>query len=396
MFKKISVLTVLVFITFTSCAPTEKFLMRQRNKNINNNSHVRVLLLQTDRKINISSSSRLKIIDKSNGTILHESKNSQMTFYPQQIKGPIIIESPGEALHLENTPYRGVLELQNVMGKIYVINILNIDEYLYSVVPSEIPALWDQEALKAQAIAARTYAYYHIFNNKDKGNNKYDLDATTRFQLYQGIPSEKPSTSKAVDSTSGIILTFYHQPIISYFHSTCGGKTIDDRFVWPGKDMQYLRGIHCPYCKESPDYHWKEMITLDEINNYLRDKNKKIGRIKRISFQKKSGRVIGVIIYHSNGALKLSGNEFRLYFPEKKLKSMYFKSQKTKNGLIFLGKGWGHGVGLCQWGANGLAKNGANYKKILKYYYKGIKFDKIKYINKRYIANKNKFDNDAN
>ena len=146
---------------------------------------------------------------------------------------------------------------------VFIVNILKIDEYLLGVVPCEIPSGWEMEALKAQAVAARTYAYYHLIYKRKKGS-LYDLDATTNSQVYRGIADEKERTTEAVVATSGEIISYNSMPIISYFHSTCGGKTIDDKYVWTKNDLVYLKGVTCGYCEASTKYTWESKMSLEE------------------------------------------------------------------------------------------------------------------------------------
>jgi stage II sporulation protein D len=349
-------------------------------------SYIRVLLLNKG-SIKLGSKSGFRIREKKSGKILYESRKKHLVIGAGKIKRSLLVESRGTPLSLNETPYRGMFELHNIVGKIYVINIVKMDNYLFSVVPSEIPASWDMQALKAQAVAARTYTYYHLLNRKKK--KIYDLDASTNFQVYKGMSSEKPDTTRAVLETSGEILSHNHKPILAYFHSTCGGKTADDDFIWKGKGKTYLTGIKCNYCSQSPHYRWQEKLTLHEIKNSLSKKYRNIGKIRRISFTRRFGRVTGVEILHSSGKLTLSGNSFRLLFPPKKLKSMYFVSRKSGSGLLIRGRGWGHGVGLCQWGARGMAEKGANYRAILKHYYRNIRLVKINRKRIEIIAHKN-------
>ncbi len=245
------------------------------------------------------------------------------------------------------------MEVHNVMGCLHAVNILTMTDYLKSVVPSEIPSGWPSEALKAQAIAARTYAYYHIFNDKNRGI--YDLDCSTSFQVYRGMSAEKPATSKAVDDTNGIVITENSRPIISYFHSTCGGKTADDRYVWQGTDNGYLSSVKCEYCRDSPQYSWSGALDIVEIRRALEKKYPNTGKISNITFSRNEDRVTEVRVTHKNGVIRLSGNDFHLMFPPKTVKSLFFTAQKKDQTLILSGHGWGHGVGLCQWGARGMA-----------------------------------------
>lgn len=366
-----------------SCTPSEKYLRSKNLKISSSSDYVRVLIKIENNNFKINSESGLRVIDKNDSRVVFETKSGGLNFYPEKIKNIYLIESDKNVLYLNNIGYRGKFELHNVLGKIYIINIINIEEYLYSVVPSEMPSSWNIEALKAQAVASRTYSYYHLLNNKSK--NIYDLDSTTNFQVYKGISSESESSIKAVSETSGIIMTYNYEPIMAFFHSTSGGKTADDKDVWPGTDLPYLESVECNYGENSPHNEWLSDLSINEIRDALSKKYKRIGNIKKISFKKSNDRVVEVTIIHANGSIKLTGNSFRMMFPPQKLKSTYFTAKKDKDTLIINGRGWGHGVGMSQWGAKGRAEKGIKYDEILNYYYKNIKFKKI---SNNYLAQK--------
>lgn len=370
-------------ILLSSCTPSEKYL-RSKNREISSGTnYVRVLVKVEKDTFTISSDSGLRVINKKDSHVIYESKSSGLSFYPDKIKSIYLIESDKNTIYVNKIGYRGKIELHNVLGKIYIINVLNIEEYLYSVVPSEMPSSWNIEALKSQAVASRTYSYYHLLNNKTK--NIYDLDSTTNFQVYKGVSSETPSSIEAVTSTSGIIMTYNYEPILAYFHSTSGGKTADDKDVWSGVDLPYLESVECKFGEDSPHNEWTAELTLSEITNALSKRYKSIGNIQKISFKKNNDRVIEVTIIHNNGTVKLSGNDFRMLFPPQKLKSTFFTAKRDGKSLIISGRGWGHGVGMSQWGAKGRGEKGIKYDAILNYYYKDIKFKKI---SNNYLAQK--------
>lgn len=372
---KILITVFFLSLMFFSCTPSEKYL-RSKNMNITSGAaYIKVLVKIENDSFRIKSDSGLRVIDKKDSRIVYESKSAGLNFYPAKIKSIYLIESDKNILFVNNSGYRGKLELHNVLGKIYIINIVSMEEYLYSVVPSEMPSSWSIEALKAQAVAARTYSYYHLINNK--GKNIYDLDSTTNFQVYKGIASETPSSIEAVSKTSGTIMTYNYEPIIAYFHSTSGGKTSDDKDVWSGSDLPYLESVECRYSENSPHYQWTTELSMSEISNALSRKYKRAESIKKISFKKNNDRVVSVEIIHNNGTINLTGNEFRLLFPSQKLKSTFFTAKKNDKSLLINGRGWGHGVGMCQWGAKGRSDKGMKYDDILNYYYKNIKFQKI-------------------
>lgn len=365
-----------------SCSPSREYLLSRNMQGSADKKYVRVLICSTDDRVTVATGSRLKVTNKKTRKIIYESGNTTLVIYPEKVKSPIIIESGSGNLKVNGTPYRGTLEVHNILGKLAVINCVRLNHYLYSVVPGEIPAGWETEALKAQAVAARTYTYYHLIKNMKK-RNIYDLDSTSHFQVYSGMRTEKQRTTEAVNATRGEVITYSYEPIAAYFHSTCGGMTIDDRYVWKGNDLDYIRSVRCPYCEASPQYKWESNLTLHEIQKYLKKRYKKTGSIIKISLKKKNGRVTELKIRHTQGTITISGNDFRLLFPPKTIRSMFFSVKKDRYGIVLQGRGWGHGVGMCQWGAKGMAAKGAGYRSILKYYYKNVK---ITGIDSRYIA----------
>ncbi len=374
-----------VFILLlTSCTPSEKFVRTKLRSTGKDNNYVRVLIRKENSPFKISSSSGIKVLDKKSGSIIYESNKGSLIFYPEKVTNIYVVESGNNAVSVNETGYRGNLELHNILGKVYIINVVNIEDYLSSVVPSEMPSAWNDEALKAQAVASRTYTYYHLAK---KGDSKaiFDLDATTNFQVYKGISAEKESTTKAVRDTAGLIMTYNYEPILAYFHSTSGGKTADDKYVWPGEDLPYLESVTSEYEKDSPHYEWTTDVTLPEIERGLASKYQRIGKIRKITFKKYDDRVAEVIIVHTNGNLKLTGNQFRLLINPSKLKSTMFTAKQNGNTFHIYGKGWGHGVGMCQWGAKGYGEKGYNYEQILRHYYKDIKLTRL---NNNYLAQK--------
>ena len=302
-------------------------------------------------------------------SIDYERLDSKIIFSPEKVMSPVIVESTSGWVEVNGIKFRGMVELHNLVSSICVINVVRLDDYLCAVVPSEMSATWPVEALKAQAVAARTYAWYHILKKKTE---MYDLDSTTNFQVYKGIAVETPLTTKAVQETAGQIIVWENSPVLAFFHSTCGGSTIDSKYVWNGESLPYLRDVKCEYCAQSPYYRWDEKLSMPEIKQYIGHRYGNVGQIQGLTFDRYRGRVVQATVRHRNGILKLSGNDFRMMFPEKKIKSMYFETVKAGKGLELKGRGWGHGVGMCQYGAKGMAEKGSDYKNILQYYYRGI------------------------
>ena len=355
-------------ISVISCAPSERHLLERQQGISSDDKFVRVLLKKTRDAVRVHSDDKIKITDPGTGKFRFYDAGKTLVFRPETVKSRLEIESWKKPLSVDGVKYRGTFELQTVAGQLYVINPVKMDEYLFGVVPSEMPPGWSIEALKAQAVAARTYAYYHILRNQ---NQIFDLDATTNNQVYKGLSAETPDSNRAVADTSGEVVTHGHHPILSYFHSTCGGMTTGAGKVWDKNDFPYLQKVACPFCAKSPKMHWEYRLGIDEIKKALRRDHGIIHSVKGISLKKHEGRVVSVIIRHENGTVRLTGNQFRLLISPYNVKSLLFDAEKIRGGLMLTGKGWGHGVGMCQYGAKGMAEQGRTYSDILRFYYRG-------------------------
>ncbi len=356
-----------------SCTPSGKVLSGRGVKVFAHDRNVRVLLFKTKEGIAISCRDKIKVSEEK-GRFKFIPAGKRVMLRPESVGRPLYLESWNEPLQVNDARYRGTISLHNIAGSLYVINSLKLNEYLYGVVPVEMPADWPLEAVKAQAIAARTYALYHILKQK---NMLFDLDATASSQVYKGMDVEKSSSNRAVDETRSLVILFEDEPIVSFFHSTCGGKTVDDRFVWQGYDLPYLKSVRCGYCSASPNYSWEYTLNVFEIKRALNRRYPEIRTIDMISLKKNQGRVSNVVVRHSHGMATMSGNDFRLLISPEKIKSLAFDVEKDGRTLNISGNGWGHGVGLCQWGARGMAERGKSFKEILLHYYHNVSIKSI-------------------
>jgi stage II sporulation protein D len=268
---------------------------------------------------------------------------------------------------------------------------LDIEEYLYGVLAGEVPfERWHPEALKAQAIASRTYAYFQIKNNAAE---PYDVESTVMSQVFRSGYKDNPILSAAITSTRGLILTQNGQPISAYFHSTCGGRTENGMSVFPDQPQaRALHGIACPYCTQSPNYRWKWIIGKDGLTEKLRSSCPKppMGIVRSVEFMDAAGpiptltpatattsdgtmrRATMVRINHMYGSFEMTGNAFRLAVGARDLKSLLIAQVIDKVQAIEVnGGGFGHGVGMCQFGSQGMALAGQKYPTILGMYYQG-------------------------
>lgn len=284
----------------------------------------------------------------------------------------------------------------NDNGKILVINRLSMDDYLLGVLHPEMAVKSNQpekfESLKAFAVCARTFAE----TKRIKGNTYYDIKDDIRDQVFDGCGNYTELDKQAVVATSREVLKYKEKLAEVFYHSACGGMLEDPANVFSNKVGDYLTtkkdGDDKPNCEISPSFFWKESYSQPELMNLLKTKNlvnKKQKTIKDINISGvfSSGRAKELrIIFDNADDVVLHGPEIRSFFIRKDtkgiLRSSLFTLEKivSKNGLkkvTLIGRGSGHGVGLCQWGAMNLSANGKNYNEILDFYFRGCTIGKI-------------------
>lgn len=357
-----------------------------------------------------------------------KNQSSGETFFLYASSGENLCIKSANAITLliEGKRYRGSAVFQLYGSTTNVINLVNLEEYLYSVVGQEMSPSWPIESLKAQAVCARSYALRN-YTRYDKYG--FDLDSTVASQAYPGYNSEDPNVIRAVDETKGQILTYNGELAEPLYFSTSGGSTENAENVWGGK-VPYLVSVEDPY--EPTDLpskaNWRVTLSVAEIEGILKNKGVDIGELTDITILSNtpSGRVLdiklsgtnGEKIYSKDGARTfLSGRLYsQMYYVEKPVGSIYVLNGEnkvsevsgstyvisgsgnvekaenpfvlTKNGTeqlsgasaseyTFVGKGYGHGVGMSQWGAHGMAKAGFTYDQILTHYYTGTTISNI-------------------
>ena len=338
----------------------------------------------------------------------------------------IILSSNSSTLLVNQRPYRGKIEIRkNNQGSLTVINELNIEEYLYGIMKMEISPSWPEEAQMSQAVVARTYALGNLGKYRLEG---FDLTSTDKDQVYAGVYGEDPRSNQAVDKTYGQVLTFEGELAKTFYHADSGGWTEDIQNVW-GESIPYLKSVSSP-ALDSPHQKWRLEFKAKDFRETLRKNGLKVGKIYQILPLKitPAGRIMLLKIEHSEGELKVSASKLRSILGTSKLKSTLFKinlsgerteeitsflssenivlfnkegkeevtlnrivllsaREKVKGGdkvsaltivkipatIKFSGKGWGHGVGMSQWGAKGLAEQGYTHQQILEHYYPGTR-----------------------
>lgn len=292
----------------------------------------------------------------------------------EKLRGDVLTIRPSGAgeLALDGRRYRGALELRHKGGGLTAVNIVPVDDYLRSVVPEEMPVDWPAEAIKAQSVAARSFALASRGRHASEG---YDLCTTTHCQLYTGTAAEKSASNAAIKATRGEVLTYGGKPIEALFHTDSGGMTENSEDVWGGH-VPYLRAAKDTPAKTMP---WTKTISRADLERKLAAKGHDIGKVRSIALsplaigraakdRTASGRVKTMTVKGTKGTATLSGTTWRSLLG---LKSTLFDAKLAKDMVTFTGYGSGHGLGISQWGAERMAAKGASYAEILHHYYTG-------------------------
>jgi stage II sporulation protein D (peptidoglycan lytic transglycosylase) len=342
--------------------------------------NVRVLVVTGVQAINVDSTAMFEIRDDYGKNIFAKVQSAALTISGGNISLDgkslssdrlVIVPLDGQWLNLNGTPYRGELRIaKSSKGDMDVVNVLDVEAYLYGVVPKEMSPQWHLEALKAQAIAARTYVLYQKEKSKDRD---YDVIATTASQVYGGAGVESAMSNQAVDETKGRVLLYDGQLALTYFHANSGGMTEEARRLW-GADVPYLRAVRDDYSVKAPGCLWKLSLNMDKIRSALNRKGLDVGQIERVVpvDVSPSGRVTKIKIFHGGRESVMTGDDFRLKTDPTQIKSTLFTMTNEGDEIHFEGKGSGHGVGMSQWGAYIMAREGFSHGDILKHYYYGV------------------------
>ena len=284
--------------------------------------------------------------------------------------------APGKSLSLNGVVYRGELEVFiNPLGRPVFVNEVGVEDYLRGVVPQELgPYSYPQiEALKTQAVASRTFALAHLGSKASRG---YDLYADHRSQVYAGLKGEHSVTDQAIRLTRGLIATFQGKAIVALYSSTCGGKTESYDAIFNRPALPYLRGGSLCPDQKSRYHRWQEKISISRV---LKNSETlaRLGKLKKLVRSRTSvqGRLLELVWKGSQGEHVLRGNALRFTLGLRSNWVVDFRPLGTKGEIVEVdvkGRGWGHGVGLCQMGAVELARRGWSFERILKHYYQGV------------------------
>jgi len=357
---------------------------------------VNICIIKNVNHLNVTSNDRFFIIDLTTGLKYEQlPTNHEIELYKNYIKVSetkfltnmiqIIPKTENNFIYVNKKPYRDIIYIRKINNKLSVINEVGIENYIYGILKMETNPEWPLEVLKAQAVVSRTYAVKRIGRHQEEG---FDFCSEVHCQVYRGVNGEDKRTNYAVDLTKGEVLTYKNQLADTVYHACCGGRTENPENVWSTyqQSPEYLKGVICKYCKSSKHYRWEKIINEELLIQKLNNSGYKIDKLLSIKIYSKSktGRAKEIAIkyiYNNNRhTLVLLANRFRLIVDPWQIKSTNFVSIiKQDKKYIFSGKGWGHGVGMCQEGAKVMADKGYDYRQILEYYYPGTEIQKWEY-----------------
>ena len=377
--------------------------------------NVRVLLGSRSSDAKVTSTANMVVLNSNNGQVSTISANrgtsvgvqgskivvngkaidSVVTLKPANSDAPFLFEGKG---------YRGGLTLRANNGKMMVINSVPLEDYLYGVVPQEVIPSWPAAALEAQAVAARTYALHTMEENKGK---LYDVSTSTDHQVYNGVSGETQATTNAVNKTKGMVMLYNQRPINALYHSDGGGYTEDSVNVW-GNDIPYLKGVKDFSNSNSSASNWTVSTSRSALEGKLNAASKGVGKLKSIQLtplgnpgkatadRGVSGRIKSATFVGTAGKVTVSGDDLRGMLGLKSTLFDFYVNQNPasstgkayhtftgKNDTVYIkGHGWGHGLGMSQWGAAEMAKRAGTgdtnyYQTILRHYYSGITLKKM-------------------
>jgi stage II sporulation protein D len=282
------------------------------------------------------------------------------------LESPIDVWAPG-GLYLEGRHLPGRIRVSARNGGIRVVAVVPLEEYVAAVLSREASPSFLPEALFAHAVAMRTYTLSAIASPRDP---EYDVVAGVDDQVFEGVEDVAAGFREAAQATRGQVLQYRGRLARTVYHSTCGGRTESAQRVW-GTEISYLRSVPCEDCRESPAWRWEYRMSREEGRRVSLALGVRAGYDLRFEIERRtpSGRASLVRIRSGGVSLVMKASRLRREAGYARVKSLWMEIVPVGGGWLFRGNGYGHGVGMCQWGTNGMAKWGAKYPQILARYY---------------------------
>jgi len=333
---------------------------------------VRVMVMDDLERLTIHFPASYDVWDETGGAVSRDGSGASSIVLGRdsRLDGGIRVKAEGSVVNINEFALTGNIDItKNDKGLYRVVNELDMEGYTRAVVGVEMDPRWPVEALKAQAVAARTYALYR---KSKPGCEGYDLCATTNSQMFTGDGRFKEGPAQAVAATKGLVLAVDGHLAETLYHGSCGGRTEDASEVWD-RPSSYLKSVPCACTPGGPYDEWTRKFTKAEVETALVSGGLNAKGIMsiRVAGRSPSGRIRTLKVEADGGSFELKGAEFRRLMGYTKVPSTYFIVNRYEGGFIITGSGSGHGVGMCQWGAKAMAEDGKKYYEILAHYYPG-------------------------
>jgi stage II sporulation protein D len=345
-------------------------------------SWIRVAVIQKAPELKIDIRGPYRIVTTQTSEVLDEGRSLTSTVVQPTRTGIVLgsktykifairIETDwAKSISVNGKKYRGLVEIFREQDlTLTVVNRVGIEEYIYGVLRHEVAPWWPKEAMKAQALISRTYAAY---SRTIRQEEDFDVTGDVLSQVYGGAKGETRRIRKISRQTWGQVLYWQGELFPTYYSSTCGGHTEAAQELWK-IDIPPLQGRPCEFCTLSKHYVWDNEIRVDLIHKKMRWRKYDVGTIRDIQVvdHTSSGRVRNLKVIHDKGHTQITAHQFRMMMGPEVVRSTQFTISRKGPSIYLKGKGWGHGVGLCQWGAFAQARRGVKYKEMLSFYYPG-------------------------
>jgi stage II sporulation protein D len=279
----------------------------------------------------------------------------------------------GGVLRAGDLRVRGSLEVRRTPEGLRVVNHVPLEQYVAGTLGREIYDSWNPETLKAQAVVIRTYA---LHEQGRRSGRSFDLERGTRGQVYGGADAETPRTLAATAATRGEYLAWQGRPILAVYHSSSGGRTASSEEVW-GRALPYLVSLAVDHEEDSPDTYWRAAFSRTTLGRALTPAGIQVGSVRELQVVERSpsGRALRVRVEGEDGEAEIEARALRRALGNEVIRSTLFETRLLDDGVVFVGSGHGHGVGMSQWGAEAMASRGAAYREILATFYPGSRLE---------------------
>jgi stage II sporulation protein D len=271
--------------------------------------------------------------------------------------------------------YRGAIEVRRGPKRVRVVNELALEPYVAGTLLGEVHERWGSDVLRAQAVAIRSYA---LHRRARAAGRPYDVEADVRGQVYLGMDGESEAAWRAVADTRGEMLAWDGEPILAAFHATAGGRTASAAEVW-GREVPYLVSVPVEGEEVSPDTYWRASVAPTELARALSAMGRPVGSVRGVEVVERtaSGRCAALRVRGSRATTVVPAVAMREALGPRRLRSTLFEVRRSGSDFLFVGSGFGHGVGMSQWGALAMAERGAGYRAILERFYPGARLGVI-------------------